>query len=213
MKKGIPARFLIVAALLALTTVAARSLARRSPAVSTRQPLAAMPAVLGAWRGNDLTLLPNLAAAAGVDDYLYRRYTDPAGSEIETYVGYYRSQSSGKLIHSPKHCLPGTGWQPVRTAIVSFAAPEGRVDINEYLVVRDMRQLLVLYWYQGRGRAIASEYSLKLWNIADAIRYNRTDGALVRLSESTASGETQARADLLGFARLLYPRLEQMLPR
>ncbi|MGH9667109.1 MAG: exosortase C-terminal domain/associated protein EpsI, partial [Bryobacteraceae bacterium] len=118
-REGMRSRFLVTAILLTLTMAAARSVEHRNRRVPIRERLADMPATLGEWSGTELTLLPSLAAAAGVDDYLYRRYADPEGNEIETYVGYYQSQSSGKLIHSPKHCLPGTGWQPVRTGLVS----------------------------------------------------------------------------------------------
>lgn len=208
------ARIVIMLGLLALTMAAAHSLERGDVRVRLRKPLADTPVVLDGWHGTDLLLSPSLAAAAGVDDYLYRSYVDASGDAVEAYVGYYQSQSSGKLIHSPKHCLPGAGWQPVRTGLVTVPIQGSRsITVNEYLVDKDLKQLLVLYWYQGRGRVVASEYTLKFWNVTDAVRLHRTDGALVRLSESTASGEIHARAVLLQFAALLYPRLEQMLPK
>jgi EpsI family protein len=40
---------------------------------------------------------------------------------------------------------------------------------------------LVLYWYQSRDRVVASEYKAKFFVVADAMRYNRTDTALVRV--------------------------------
>ena len=75
-----------------------------------------------------------------------------------------------------------------------------------------MDKQLVFYWYQGRGRVIASEYSGKFWMMADAIYRNRTDGALIRLNTPMNDGEVQARARLVTLAELLFPHLGESIP-
>ena len=49
----------------------------------------------------------------GADDYLSRVYTNTASPPVDLFIGYYGSQRSGAVIHSPLNCLPGAGWQPV----------------------------------------------------------------------------------------------------
>jgi EpsI family protein len=56
-----------------------------------------------------------------------------------------------------------------------------------------MRQF-VIYWYQAHGRSVANEYMAKIYMVADAIRMNRTDGALVRVITPIASSEDIAAA-------------------
>jgi len=53
--------------------------------------------------------------------------------------------------------------------------------VNRYIVTHGEDRDLVLYWYQSRGRVVASEYKAKFWVVADAMRYNRTDTAIVRV--------------------------------
>jgi EpsI family protein len=53
--------------------------------------------------------------------------------------------------------------------------------VNRYVIAHGDERSLVLYWYQSRDRAVASEYKAKFWVVADAMRYNRTDTALVRV--------------------------------
>jgi len=85
--------------------------------------------------------------------------------------------------------------------------------VNNYIVQKDMNKEVVWYWYQGRGRVIASEYSSKFWMVADSISRHRTDGALVRLITSMSDGEENAKARLLNFAQSVYPSLDSLIPK
>ena len=87
------------------------------------------------------------------------------------------------------------------------------IVVNEYVVAKGTDKRLVLYWYQGRGRVIASEYWGKVWMVMDAIKRNRTDGALVRLVTPIDDGESNAQARLEGFVRQLYPQLDKFIPK
>ncbi len=183
-------------------------------AIIPRQPLHSLPYMLGGWTGEEQPLQKEVLQAVGVSDYTNRVYFEPADAPISLYVGYYASQRTGDTMHSPKNCLPGSGWDPIRSGYASIPVQGGQaIVVNEYVVQRDQNKDLVLYWYQGRGRVIASEYSGKFWMIADAISRNRTDGSLVRLITSMSDGEVPARARLVSFTQLLFPRLNGLLPR
>ena len=141
-----------------------------------------------------------MVQAAGVDDYVSRIYGIGQQIPIGLYVGYYGSQRTGDTIHSPKNCLPGAGWEPVRAGYLTISPPGGApIEVNEYLVAKGADKRLVLYWYQGRGRVIASEYAGKVWMVVDAIRLHRTDGALVRLVTPVDDGEANAQERLVRF--------------
>ena len=51
---------------------------------------------------------------------------------------------------------------------------------------------LVLYWYQSHGRVVASEYWSKFYLVTDAVRMNRTDGAIVRVIAPVAGNSAEA---------------------
>lgn len=169
--------------------------------------------MLGDWKGSDSPLRESIVKAAAVDSYLNRVYTNASGGQIEVYVGYYANQQTDKWIHSPKNCLPGGGWEPVRAGRTSIdvGAPSP-VVVNEYLIQKGLSRFLVLYWYQERGRVIASEYMAKFWLVADAMTRNRTDGALVRVLSSPDGGEDRARARMVSFLHTLYPELTKAVP-
>ncbi len=206
-------RVAITQAVLLGSLVLLHGVASRGARVSPHPPLSEVPLKLSSWEGNEQRIEPRLVEAAGVDDYLSRVYTDAHGNRIDLYIGYYEGQRTGDLIHSPKNCLPGTGWEPVRTRRLIVNMPQGsRIVVNEYLVEKGLDHQLVLYWYQARGRVIASEYWGKVWMVFDSISRNRTDGALVRVSTPTRDGEVAARARAMEFVRMIYPRLTELIP-
>jgi EpsI family protein len=181
--------------------------------VPLRQPLGQLPMAMEGWQGQDEPLEGRILTALGVSDYVNRAYLGVGGRRVDLYVGYYQNQRTGETIHSPKNCLPGGGWEPVRAGHLSIpmtAMPA--IVVNEYLVEKGPARYLVLYWYQAHGRVIASEYSGKAWLVFDAITRNRTDEALVRVFTSTSNGEAQARASAVQFVQGLYPRLSRFIP-
>ena len=181
--------------------------------IAPRQPLRGFPYTLGVWRGEEHPIQEQIVQAVGVSDYLNRTYIDGTNESIQLYIGYYASQRTGDTIHSPKNCLPGAGWDPIHSGYATILLPSGRqIVVNEYVIQRDMDKQLVFYWYQGRGRVIASEYSGKFWMMADAVYRNRTDGALIRLNTPLNDGEVKARARLVMFAELFFPHLGESIP-
>lgn len=182
---------------------------RPAPRVS----LANLPLQIGDWRGrDDVALSPEMVEAAGVDDYVNRLYVTPSRHAVSLYVGYYASQRQGDTIHSPQNCLPGAGWQAVASTRHELATPDATVEVNDVLIQKGLDRAEVLYWYQGRGHTIASEYANKLWLMLDAARLHRTDGALVRIIAPVASDAARARADVVAFAAALFPHLTREVP-
>ena len=184
--------------------------------VPIRQPLDAFPTVLGAWQAGEGTILePAIVNFLQVTDYMMRRYVDGAGRSIWLYVGYWASQHRGAAeIHSPKNCLPAGGWEPVEASRLTIALPppSAPISVNRYLVQKDQAMQVVLYWYQSRGRATASEVAAKIELVRNAVAHHRTDGALVRVSSPVSGGVQETTDRLVTFVQTLHPRLSDYLP-
>jgi len=185
--------------------------------LALRQSLAAaIPLQIAGLMGRELTLPESDRRAAGVSAYLLRSYA-PVGAAsqvppVSLYVGFYERQGQGKTIHSPKNCLPGAGWEPLSSRTATLATARGVVAVNRYVLQHGTQRVLVLYWYQGRGRVEANEYVVK-WNlIQDAVLRGRTDEALVRVVVPIADSEEQAFAIAAAAASVVMPALEAALP-
>ena len=72
----------------------------------------------------------------------------------------------------------------------------------------------VFYWYQSHGRSIANDYAAKALMLTDAIRYGRTDAALVRVITDIPSNQSPeaAHARLVDFAKNVTPLLPTYVP-
>ena len=182
-------------------------------AVVPAQPLRNLPYTVNGWSGMEYPISERVIKFLTVTDYTNRVYVKPDRAPVQLYVGYYETQKTGDTIHSPKNCIPGSGWDPVHSAYATITLLDGRqIVVNDYIIQRDQNKQLVFYWYQGRGRVIASEYSGKFWMVADAISRHRTDGALVRLITPMEDGEENARARLARFTQDLFPELDNIIP-
>ena len=154
---------------------------------------------------------------AGMTDYVARIYWRPDSTVgFTTYVGYYDQQAQGKSMHSPKNCLPGAGWEVLRGGTTTIAGANGPQVVNRYLLKNGAAQALVYYWYQGRGRVVASEYTVKWDLLRDAALKGHTEEALVRIIVPVAASDTgQVHAEEL--AQRIAPRLleqvREVLPR
>ena len=215
------ARLFTPAALLALGSAVLFSVHLQRP-MHLAKPLRTMPVQLAGYRGADRTVTPEEQRVAGMSDYVFRVFQRDSTPAFSVYVGYYESQTTGQTIHSPKNCLPGAGYEPLESSAARVDVDGGPVTVNRYLLANGSARVLVYYWYQGRGRVAHSEYRVKWDLLRDAMRYGRTEEALVRIvvpvvpgasSESNAqSGLSAAEATAQSVARDLIPRVDSMLP-
>ena len=211
------ARVVILGACL-LVSAGALARASRTEPTAARMPLSQLPMELDGFTGSKAAdLEPEVLAVLGLDDWLNRTYRPRAGGPfIGLYIGYWGSQREGDTIHSPMNCLPGAGWQPVQGGPVDIQVNGVPRNINRYIIEKSGEQMLVLYWYQSHGRAVASEYWGKIHMVLDAVRLNRTDAGLVRVIVPIGRSDPAAEADAdkiaLDFIRQLFPRLDTHIP-
>jgi EpsI family protein len=193
--------------------------------VPPSDPLSLMPSTIDGLTAHDIPLDDDVLTVLGKGDFLNRMYTAPnpqqasagtgAAYPIGLFIGYFATQRTGQSIHSPQHCLPGAGWTFESSRYASLDDINGkRFDVGEYVINNGESRQFVIYWYQAHGRSIANEYRAKAYMLADAIRYNRTDGALVRVITPIAASETveAARERALRFTRRMTPFLPQFIP-
>jgi len=178
--------------------------------------LSRFPAQVSGWTQlQDDPLEPELVSELHADQLLNRIYVNrPTGTLASLFLAWFQSQRGGKSQpHSPKVCLPASGWVPEATGEMDIETRAGPIRVNRYVVVNRSERAVVLYWYQTPARAIASEWASKFWVLAGALQHNRTDTALVRVIVWSAAGGDRAATDsAAGFAANLYPLLRQQLP-
>jgi EpsI family protein len=192
------------AALLMIAVTGALTQAARVQGPPRQAHLESLPYQLSAWSGRDAAAAdPETLRILAADTYLNRSYASVSGTPIDLYIAYYGRQRPGVSIHSPLHCLPGTGWEPLDIATVPLQQADGSGAAARRLIVRrNADRAVVLYWYAIHGRTIADETVSKAWLLHDSLRFHRSDAALVRIVVPIRDGAAgAAEREGLAFAR------------
>ena len=163
---------------------------------------------------------PDVVNTLGADRLLSRTYEGRgAALPVSLLVAWFQSQRAGaSQPHSPKVCLPASGWTPETTGEMSIATAAGEITANRYVVSNRGERAVVLYWYQTARGTVAGEWASKFQVVASALRDRRTDMALVRLVVESSPGDRAvqdrlATATAADFARGVYPLLRSQLPQ
>jgi EpsI family protein len=206
-------RALVTVLLLASTGALAR--AARTSGDARHADLAALPYELPAWTGRDAGALdPEIVRTLAADAYVNRTYADASRIPVGLYIAYYGRQQPGVSVHSPLHCLPGTGWEPLDVSTIDIAQADGSPgQVRRLLVRKNLDRAVVIYWYAVHGRMLASETMSKAWLLHDSVLLHRSDAALVRIvipvserAETIDAAERQG----LAFARDVLPYLSRL---
>ena len=179
--------------------------------------LSQFPRTLGNWQMiKEGYVDQETQAVLKADDTLTRLYGDrDARTALNLFIAFFKTQRTGRAPHSPKNCLPGAGWEESSVGTVDIDVPgeAAPVRVNRYVVSKGDERSVVLYWYQTQNRVVASEYMAKVYLVTDAIRYNRTDTALVRVVSPVFRGdEDGATRRALDFVKASFGELKKQLP-
>jgi EpsI family protein len=180
-----------------------------------RKQLKDFPQQIGEWQRMrpDTVLDDATMAVLRASDYLLRDYRTADGQVANFYVGYYASQREGASYHSPLNCLPGSGWTLSEPGKAMISLPDGsQFAANKYIIDNGDSRSLMLYWYQGRGRKVASEYWGKVYTVIDSVRLRRSDGAMVRVTVPMGDSEDAALKSALDLSTRAVAALPEFVP-
>jgi len=209
-------RVLVVLVFVALTWLLLQTTSAVEP-VAINQSLSKFPDKVGEYRLSDsFQSSAGVLELLGVDDYIQYNYVSDSGNHVNLYVGYYRAVGMEGSYHSPKNCIPGGGWGIAKVREVTLdqgIEGEQQSTVSEMIIQNGPEHQVVLYWYQNRGRVIASEYWEKIYLVVDALLKGRRDGTFIRVMSYAKDGDIQAAQERVQeFAEEVMVELENYLP-
>ena len=217
MSKSKNARFWILVAFLVAGGVLVNYWERAGEARVVRASLGDFPTQVGEWkqRSPDVRFDAATEAVLRADDYVLRDYARADGRTASLYIGYYATQRSGATYHSPLNCMPGSGWTLSAPGVIKIQPSGGApaFEANRYVIQNGVEKHLLVYWYQGRGRAVASEYWDKVYTVWDSARLRRSDGSMVRVLVPVGKSEQEAVASATSLAAEVAPELPRFVPQ
>src|ERR1700693_5191090 len=95
------------------------------------------PKKIGGWRMIQQGVMEQeIKDVLRADDYITREYAASPERAANLFVAFFKSQRAGQTPHSPKNCLPGSGWvwTIADTIPVTVTGRAVLIEINRYLV-------------------------------------------------------------------------------
>ena len=195
--------------LIALSTF---TIKHRDEIITKRVYFSQFPLEINGWKGRTYQFENGENEILQLKDYLLVNY-NKANTNINLYAGYTDSQRSGSVPHSPKACIPGGGWEITNTKIHEIAIDSKKIiNVTRMVIAKGESKQIVYYWFHQRGRDLSNEFSMKFALLYDAIKMNRTDGAIVRYTTRVYKSEAESDRALEGFIRDSYPILRRHIP-
>lgn len=210
-------RFML-ATLLIFSTGVVLQARQRAEVFPSRLPLQTFPSQINRWSGTDIAIDKDTLQILGAGEFLLRDYRseETSDADINLFIAYFPSQRAGDTIHSPRHCLPGAGWTPLENTRTMLSMPGHTLfPANRYVIAQGDSRQIVLYWYWAHNRGLSSEYWAKFYLVADSLKMNRSDGALIRVMTPMYPNETADAAEqrLFPFTNGILPLLNDYIPR
>jgi EpsI family protein len=171
------------------------------------------PLEIGNWVGQRDRLSDIELQTLNLTDYFVGNYTYQGNENfvpVNFYVAYYDKQTQENSIHSPRICLPGSGWIIASHEIHTI----GDLEVNMEVLQRNNERLLIYYWFREAGHDAATKFDVKKQLLINSIRHGRTDGSLIRLTaplkENADIQEVKNQMD--DFLKNVFPRLPEFIP-
>jgi len=188
-------RTLIAVLLVGLAGLYARDLSLKRAYSMQLPDLGAVPRALDGWESEDYPIGDDVAEVLAADRTLNRRYSRSDGSHVWLFVAYFAQQQVNSQIHSPRHCLPGSGWKIESNTPVTLSLPSGQCRASRMVIRRMDQRAEMLYWFRTRSGVVSGEYSLKWDLVRNSLARRPTDAAFVRYSADMTDEE--AMRDLM----------------
>ena len=201
-------RLAIVLALLAV--VATVSAVALYPTRRERSSLKAalLPMELGDWVGREIPVDAETKAILETDDGVMRFYVDTGERRREVQFAVVFSPQNRRVAHPPEICYKGAGWE---TSEKKISRPDGLPPLVRLIVAKGLRRDMVIYCYKAGDKLEANYYRQQINIIANQLAMRSTSSALIRLSAAIQLDEERTEKDILDFARLMIPEIQEKL--
>ena len=203
---------LVALGVIVFASISTLSIHHRDEVIPKRTQFAAYPLEIDGWVGRKLAFENNENDILKLKDYFLANF-NKANTNIDVYLGYTDSQRSGFVPHSPKACIPGGGWEITETKLKEIQIDSKTTfKVTRMLISKGESKQLIYYWFHQRGRNLSNEFPMKFALLYDAIKMNRTDGAIVRFSTAIRKSDDDSDRILIDFIRLNYPKFPAFIP-
>jgi len=202
--------FIVLVALIIYTYSARFGQVESSPIPA----LESIPISIDNYTGRDEYQEPASLRVLDADTTIFRSYRRSDDMRtIWLFMGHFRALQEKSQIHSPKHCLPGAGWNIVKESSTKTQIGN-RASLLKYLIISDgSERRIVLYWFSTPREIVTDEFRLKWYQVKTALLGKPQAATFVRFSTTIPLDEDEGVTlrELVTFIEAISPEIENVL--
>ncbi len=201
--------FVILLSILLFTFGFTLAIKYYKPASAPVRNLDTFPLELGEWTGQMDQIDQSTIDMLTPDELFSATYVNASGHKVHLFFDYFSAENSARGVHSPRNCLPGSGWIIVHTVdriieINNRTIPASRF----YLRLGESRQVMD-FWYITRNGDTSNDYIFKLFRMLSSLTLRPTDAAFIRFVGDDNPDGLKALAE---FEKTFIPYVIDYLP-
>jgi len=201
--------FVAILIIIIITFAAIQLIIHYRAPVGIEVALSKLPMARGEWVGKPEELPQSIVELLSPDDIFAASFINQNGNRVQLFVDYYSPQNTVGSIHSPRNCLPGSGW------LIEGSEPRS-IEISGH-TIRAVRFHLILgqarqvmdFWYITRMGETADDFRLKFNTMISSLVLRPTDKAFVRF---VTPNDPSSLAALDEFEQLYIHEIYSCLP-
>ncbi|UCC80226.1 MAG: EpsI family protein [Candidatus Zixiibacteriota bacterium] len=154
---------------------------RFQPDVSNVVNIDDFPLEKDGWIGARDDLIPEMVEMLNPSVIFSATYTNREGVPVHLFFDYFRGQSNPGGPHSPRNCVPGSGWTILEETEREIKIDNRFIEIGSFNINRGGSTMIMDFWYITRYGETANDYIFKLYSMISSLTFKPNDVAFVRI--------------------------------
>ena len=131
-------------------------------------------------------------------------YTNQKGSAVHLFFDYFAQQKSLGGPHSPRNCMPGSGWIIQNEEEREIQINGRKVKIGRFDLRLGESKKVMDFWYMTRFGETANDYVFKLYTMISSLAFRPNDIVFIRI---LSDGDEESLLDLNEFEELFVEEI------
>lgn len=201
--------FVAMAAVLILTSLVTFAAKYYTPNVPSSEPRGEFPVVKAGWEGHRDDVPQIILEALNPDIIFSGSFANAGGRRVRLLFQYYSPRNRLGGPHSPRNCLPGSGWLIEESGERIIELGNRTIRCGRFLIRFEAKRYIMDFWYITRYGETASDYALKLHLMATSLMFRPHDLAFVRV---VGDADPEGLAAIEDFERNFVGEIYDYLP-
>ncbi|NOY88705.1 MAG: EpsI family protein [FCB group bacterium] len=167
------------------------------------------PMQLGDWQGERDIIPKYVSDLLNPEDIFSASYTNKDGIRVHLFFDYFSSSATYGGPHSPRNCLPGSGWLITATTKRKINIGDRIISVGRFDLQEDREKQVMDFWYVTNFGETSNDYRFKFYELLSSLTFKPKDIGFIRY---IADNDPKSLAALDEFEQLFTKEIYKRLP-